>query len=106
MCQGLHNSQGAYARLNIMSHQTGDLRIAWTKVLLPPLFLEEELPMTDGASDAVNSARNQICDILRGKDDRVVVITGPCSIHDVEAAREYARLLKGAIPELSDRLCI
>ena len=62
--------------------------------------------MTDSASDAVSSARRQICDILRGKDDRVLVITGPCSIHDVDAAREYAHLLQKAITELSDRLCI
>ena len=87
-------------------YRTDDLRIKWTKVVLPPVFLEEELPTTEKVSSTIYHARNQICDILAGKDHRLLVVAGPCSIHDTTAAREYAGLLKGAIGELSKELCI
>ncbi|MGA8869749.1 MAG: 3-deoxy-7-phosphoheptulonate synthase [Candidatus Acidiferrales bacterium] len=87
-------------------YRTEDLRIKWTKVVLPPVFLEEELPATENVSSTIHHARNQICDILAGKDHRLLVVVGPCSIHDTKAAREYAGLLKGAIGELSKELCI
>lgn len=89
-----------------MFHRTDDLRIKWTKEVLPPVFLEEELPITEKASSTVFEYRQEICDILGGKDRRLLVIVGPCSIHDTKAAREYAALLKGAIAELSKQLCI
>src|SRR5262252_4484813 len=89
-----------------MFHATDDLRIKWTKVVLPPVFLEEELPTTEKAASTVFQARQQICSILRGQDRRLLVVVGPCSIHDPKAAREYAGLLKGAIDELSRDLCI
>src|SRR5208282_1625838 len=87
-------------------YRTDDLRIKWTKVVLPPVFLEEELPATEKVSSTIYYARNQVCDILAGKDHRLLVVAGPCSIHDTKAAREYAGLLKGAIDELSKDLCI
>jgi 3-deoxy-7-phosphoheptulonate synthase len=87
-------------------YRTDDLRIKWTKVVLPPVFLEEELPATENVSSTIHHARSQICDILAGKDHRLLVVVGPCSIHDTKAAREYAGLLKGAIGELSKELCI
>ena len=89
-----------------MFYPTDDLRITWTKVVLPPAFLEEELPITETASATVFKARNQIIDILNGKDSRLLVVVGPCSIHDTKAAREYAQLLKGAISEFSEELCL
>jgi 3-deoxy-7-phosphoheptulonate synthase len=89
-----------------MFHRTDDLRIKWTKVVLPPVFLEEELPITEKASDTVFRARAEITDILRGKDHRLLVVVGPCSIHDPKAAREYAGKLKEAIAELSRDLCL
>jgi 3-deoxy-7-phosphoheptulonate synthase len=89
-----------------MFFPTDDLRITWTKVVLPPAFLEEELPITETASATVFKARNEIIDILNGKDRRLLVVVGPCSIHDTEAAREYAELLKSAIAEFSNELCI
>lgn len=89
-----------------MQHSTDDLRIKWTKVLLPPVFLQEELPVTESASGAVQKFRNEICGIIDGKDRRLLVVVGPCSIHDPKAAREYARLLKKAIDELSRELCL
>ena len=89
-----------------MLYRTDDLRIKWTKVVLPPVFLEEELPETENASSTVFHARKQICDILDRKDHRLLVICGPCSIHDTKAAREYAGLLKGAIAEFSNDLLL
>src|ERR1035441_4365513 len=87
-------------------HRTDDLRIKWTKVVLPPVFLDEELPISDAASSTVFQARSRVSDILAGSDPRLLVVVGPCSIHDTTAAREYARLLKPIMEELSQSLCI
>ena len=76
-----------------------DLRIQWTKVVLPPVFLEEDLPITDTATATIFNARTDISAILSGRDSRLLVLCGPCSIHDTKAAREYAALLKSAISE-------
>ena len=89
-----------------MFHPTEDIRIQWTKVVLPPVFLEEELPVTEAASTTIFNARSEITAILNGRDDRLVVLAGPCSIHDIKAAREYAGLLKGAIDEFAADLRI
>jgi 3-deoxy-7-phosphoheptulonate synthase len=87
-------------------HRTDDLRIQWTRVVLPPVFLEEELPISDAASATVFNARNEVSEILAGRDPRLLVIVGPCSIHDPEAARDYAAKLKPLIAELGDALSI
>lgn len=89
-----------------MAYPTNNLRIKSSRVVIPPIFLEEDLPITEGASRTVFEARRQIVDILNGVDDRLVVVVGPCSIHDPAAAREYALLLKEAIAELSNELMI
>lgn len=91
---------------NRMSHHTEDLRIQWTKVLLPPVFLEEELPITSKAAETIEQARDQVRAILNGQDHRLLVVVGPCSIHDTKAAREYGRLLKQAKERLSEELHI
>ncbi len=83
-----------------------DLRIKWTKVVLPPVFLEEEMPMTEAAAATVVQARHEISEILAGRDRRLIVVAGPCSVHDIDAAREYASRLKDAIAELSVELRI
>jgi 3-deoxy-7-phosphoheptulonate synthase len=89
-----------------MLHRTDDIRIRSTRVVLPPVFLEEEMPLSEKASLTVYQTRTEIADILRGKDDRLLVVVGPCSIHDTNAAREYASLLSTAIHELSKDLRI
>jgi 3-deoxy-7-phosphoheptulonate synthase len=89
-----------------MIRRTEDLRIQWTKVVLPPAFLDEELPTTETAAATVDNARTAVREIIRGEDSRLLVVVGPCSIHDVKAAREYAGLLKQAIAELSDALVL
>ena len=89
-----------------MFYPTDDLRITWTKVVLPPVFLEEELPITEAASATVFQARTDVVNILKGRDRRLLVVVGPCSIHDTEAARAYAELLKSAIREHTRELSI
>ena len=89
-----------------MFHNTEDIHIQWTKVVLPPIFLEEEFPVTEAASETIFTARHEIAEILAGRDDRLIVLVGPCSIHDTRAAREYGALLKEAITEHSDDLRI
>lgn len=85
-----------------MSIPLDDLRIASTRQLIPPVILMEELPVSQAAEATVAKAREEVADILAGKDDRVLAIVGPCSIHDPKAALEYAdRLaeLKDAVAE-------
>ncbi len=89
-----------------MIYRTDDLRIQSTKVVLPPVFLEEELPTTERASATVFQARKETVNILRGSDSRLIVVVGPCSVHDTKAAREYAALLQSAIAEFSKELHI
>ena len=94
------------AREKAMFHTTEDIRIQWTKVVLPPVFLEEEHPVSEAASATIYDARTEIVEILNGRDPRLLVLAGPCSIHDAKAAREYAALLKSAIQEFSADLRI
>ena len=87
-----------------MNYQNDDLRIKEIKELLPPVALLEKFPATEKAAETVSRARQAIHNILKNKDDRLLVVIGPCSIHDTEAAKEYgARLLK-LREELSDSL--
>jgi len=89
-----------------MNFSTEDIRIQWTRVVLPPVFLEEELPLTEAAASTIFHARQEVVEILAGRDPRLLVLAGPCSIHDPKAAREYAGLLSSAIAEFSGELCL
>lgn len=73
-----------------MFYQNDDLRIKEITQLLPPVALLEKFPATDQAAYTVSRSRNHINRILRGEDDRLLVVIGPCSIHDPLAAMEYA----------------
>ncbi len=83
---------------------TNDLRITGTKPLLSPADLKRDLPLSDAGSELVAGTRDAIRAILRGDDRRLLVVVGPCSIHDVVAAHEYANRLLSVRRELSDRL--
>lgn len=85
-------------------HQTDDVRISNIKELLPPIAVLEKFPATEKASETVYNARQAIHNILNDKDDRLLVVIGPCSIHDPEAAVEYGKKLKAIREQLSDRL--
>ncbi|MCC5814336.1 MAG: 3-deoxy-7-phosphoheptulonate synthase [Leptospira sp.] len=77
-----------------MIFQTDDIHIEALKPLLPPAILIEELPLSEEASELVAHSRKTIENIITGKDDRLVVVVGPCSIHDPEAGIEYAKKLR------------
>jgi 3-deoxy-7-phosphoheptulonate synthase len=89
-----------------MLHATDDLRIERIRPLIPPAILMEDLPLSETASTTVADARAAVAKVLRGQDDRLVVIVGPCSIHDVKAAREYAQKLLAVRGELEDALVL
>ena len=74
-------------------HPTDDLRVKHIDELLPPIAHLYELPISEQASELVAQTRQHIADILHGKDNRLLVIIGPCSIHDPKAALEYAQRL-------------
>jgi phospho-2-dehydro-3-deoxyheptonate aldolase len=88
------------------NYNTDDLRICETKEVVPPIQVHEEIPMTQFAADTILNARTAIHNILTGVDDRLLVIIGPCSIHDPKAAVEYAAKLKEKIEEHQNDLVI
>ncbi|MFV9473071.1 3-deoxy-7-phosphoheptulonate synthase AroG [Advenella sp. RU8] len=77
-----------------MSYNTDDLRIREIKELSPPSHLMREFPCTTEISNVVHEARDAVHKIIHGEDDRMVVVIGPCSIHDPKAALEYVKRLK------------
>lgn len=89
-----------------MSYSTDDVRIREIKELLPPAHLIRQFPASEKAAETVYAARQSIHRIMRGQDARLLVVMGPCSIHDPEAALEYARKLKAKRDELSHFLDI
>jgi len=91
---------------NPMPHNTDDLRIREIKELQPPSHLLRELPCGDTASNTTYEARRAIHRILHGADDRLLVVIGPCSIHDTQAALEYAQRLRVERTRLANDLDI
>ena len=83
-----------------------DLRIKAVRPLITPAILEEWLPAPEAAQQLVESSRAAISRVLHGRDDRLVVVVGPCSIHDHDQAMEYARLLKAQADALSQDLIV
>ena len=83
-----------------MEYKTDDLRIKEIKELLPPAQVLRDISITKKAAETVYQTRQAIHRILHGADDRLLVIMGPCSIHDVKAAKEYA----GKLKEVKERL--
>src|SRR5213083_444737 len=86
--------------------KTRDLRVESIRPLLPPAILLEELPLSEDASQVITRARDEVAEILAGSDDRLIVIVGPCSVHDPAAAGEYARRLKTLSDELAADLLV
>ena len=83
---------------------TSDLHVVETRPLVAPALLHQDLPIDAGATQTVASARQRIQAILRGDDQRLLVVVGPCSVHDVSAAREYAERLAPIRERLKDQL--
>ncbi|MGT3288451.1 3-deoxy-7-phosphoheptulonate synthase AroG [Yersinia enterocolitica] len=87
-----------------MNYQIDDLRIKEIKELLPPVALLEKFPASEKAAEIVAKTRAAIHNILRAQDDRLLVVIGPCSIHDTQAAKEYAARLLTLREELQGEL--
>ena len=89
-----------------MTATTDDLRIQKTNELISPEQLIADVAVSDTAAETVANARRTIHNILAGEDDRLLVIVGPCSIHDPDAAREYAAKLRQAADAVADDIFV
>ena len=89
-----------------MSTYFDDLRIEGYDPLIPPQILQYEEPLSERSKETIGTSRRECVDILTGKDDRVIVVVGPCSIHDVKAAKEYAARLHALVPQLKGELLL
>ena len=87
-------------------YQTDDLRIKNITEVRPPCELHEKFPITEMAAQTVYDTRQKVHNILSGRDDRMLVVIGPCSIHDAEAARDYATKLKPLIDKHHEDLLV
>ena len=84
--------------------QIENINVASQETLITPEALKREMPLTAKAAETVSQGRQTINDILDRKDHRLIVVMGPCSIHDVEAARDYAQRLRKLADEVGDTL--
>ena len=89
-----------------MIRPTDDLRIRDVRPLIPPAILLEEIPISERASNVVSDARQAVSNILAGADSRLVIVCGPCSIHDTTSALEYAGSLNAVADRYADDLVI
>ena len=89
-----------------MFHVIDDARISGYRPLISPAILMEEIPVSEQAAKLIANARSATEAIIRGEDDRLLVVAGPCSIHDAQAALEYADHLHGALDDLKGDLCV
>jgi 3-deoxy-7-phosphoheptulonate synthase len=89
-----------------MFRPTDDLRIRDVRPLIPPAVLLEELPISERASNIVADARASVTAAILGSDSRLVVVVGPCSIHDTGAALEYAGRLRAIAARFADSLIV
>ena len=89
-----------------MFQRTDDLRITQVRPLIPPAILLEEIPISEQASNVVSNARSAIANALQRRDPRLVVVVGPCSIHDTSAALDYAGRLTALARRYADHLIL
>jgi 3-deoxy-7-phosphoheptulonate synthase len=89
-----------------MPQPTRDLRIRRFRPLVPPTILLEELPLSEAGAATVTRGRNDVVRVLQREDDRLVVVVGPCSVHDPAAGLDYAQRLRKLADEVAAELCI
>lgn len=89
-----------------MLRPTDDLRITQVRPLIPPAILLEEIPLSEQASDIVSNTRLAVANAVKGTDPRIVVIAGPCSIHDTASALDYATRLAPLARRYADHLIV
>ncbi len=87
-------------------HQTENTRITEIRAVATPTLVADENPITESIADLVYETRQEIHRILTGEDDRLLVVTGPCSIHDVGAAKEYAEHVVKMREQFDSDLCV
>ena len=104
--RGPDSSQDALLDEHAVVPETVDVNIRQLDPIPAPRYFIKELPLTDAMRDLVLDSRSQIRDVLHGRDDRLLAIVGPCSIHDPKAAHDYAMRLAALNRELGDRLLI
>ena len=104
--RGPDSSKDAQLLDNAVFPETVDINIRQLDPIPAPRYFLKEIPLTDEMSDLVLKSRQEIRDVLNGKDDRLLAIVGPCSIHDPKAAHEYAAKLAAVKKELEDQLVI
>ena len=104
--RGPDSSRDAQLLDDAVFPETVDVNIRQLDPIPAPRSFLKEIPLTDEMSDLVLKSRQEIRDVLNGKDDRLLAIVGPCSIHDPKAAHEYAEKLAAVKKELEDRLVI
>ena len=89
-----------------MSEQLEDLNVSSQENLITPTQLKKAIPISDSALEVIKKGRQEIRNILDRKDDRIFLVIGPCSIHDVDAAIDYAKRLKALSDKVSDRILL
>jgi len=85
---------------------TSDIRIRSVRPLISPAILEDELPLGDAGAARIQKARSDVAHVIMGLDDRLLVLVGPCSVHDPESALDYARKLAPLAERLADDLLV
>ncbi len=100
----MHDREAGAADATLDTTRIDDTRIGAVRALVSPAVLLDELPVTPAIEAHVERARAQLAAALRGDDDRLIAVVGPCSIHDHEQAMQYARLLADCSPRLNDAL--
>ena len=101
-----HDREAGAADATLDTTRIDDTRIAAVRALVSPAVLLEELPVTPEVESLVERTRHAIARVLRGEDDRLLVVVGPCSIHDRDQALDYARLLEPVARELDRDLIV
>jgi 3-deoxy-7-phosphoheptulonate synthase len=89
-----------------MRRSTDDLRILETRPLIPPAILHEELPLTEPLSELIFETRSSISNMVQGRENRLLAIVGPCSIHDVDAALVYAERLARLAEQVRGKIVV
>jgi 3-deoxy-7-phosphoheptulonate synthase len=102
----LHDQEAGVADSTQDTTRIDDVRIGAVRPLISPALLQDDLPVPLDVQTLVENSRVAVADILHGRDDRLVVVVGPCSIHDHDQALDYARRLKVAADSLRDDLMI
>ncbi|MBB3181883.1 3-deoxy-7-phosphoheptulonate synthase [Variovorax sp. Sphag1AA] len=102
----LHDAEIGSRDSTIDTTRIDDVRISAVRPLMTPALLQERVPVRDDTLALVEAGRSAIADVLHGRDDRLIVVVGPCSIHDHDQAIEYAHLLKKEASNFEDDLLI